>query len=144
MPILNYTTTVPVVRTIADIQKLLMRAKAKQIMTEYDDDGNATGMSFFVTVNDKPLIFKMPVDVTGVRQAMKNDPDCKNSYCRNEQYPRVAWRILKYWIEAQLAMVEANQATVPQVFLPYAVTNNSQTVYERLSGDGFKLLGCDK
>ena len=119
-----------------------MRAKAKQIMTEYDDDGNAIGLSFYVMTNEQPLIFKMPVDVEGVKLAMKNDPDCGNSYCKPEQYQRVAWRILKDWIEAQLALVEANQATVPQVFLPYAM-HGDKTVYERLSDNGFKLLGHD-
>ena len=56
---------------------------------------------------------------------------------------RTAWRITKDWVEAQMAIVETKMVTLPQVFLPYAVTQNGQTVYEKIlenGGDGLKLL----
>src|SRR5438067_7715783 len=34
---------------------------------------------------------------------------------------RVAWRIIHTWVKAQLALVEINMVTIPQVFLSYAV-----------------------
>ena len=59
-----------------------------------------------------------------------------------EQALRVAWRITKDWIEAQMAIVETHMVTMPQVFLPYVVTDNQQTVYERVieGKDGMKFL----
>jgi hypothetical protein len=38
-----------------------------------------------------------------------------------QQAARVAWRIIKDWIEAQLALVESNQAVMAEVFFPYAL-----------------------
>lgn len=43
---------------------------------------------------------------------------------------RVAWRIIKDWIEAQLAIVEAGMVDMAEVFLPYQLVNETQTMYE--------------
>ena len=43
---------------------------------------------------------------------------------------RVAWRITKNWVEAQMAFIEAKQAELSQVFLPYIVNRDNLTVYE--------------
>lgn len=48
MPLLNYTTKVPVTRTVGHIQGLLVEAGARSIIAEYDDVGNITGLSFAV------------------------------------------------------------------------------------------------
>jgi len=42
----------------------------------------------------------------------------------------VAWRIIKDWIEAQLAIVEAEMVEMAEVFLPYAVTKSNKTLYQ--------------
>ena len=48
-----------------------------------------------------------------------------------EQARRVAWRILKDWVAAQLAIVEAEQAQMAEVFLPYAVESQTgQTMFQ--------------
>ena len=52
-----------------------------------------------------------------------------NSKCNEQQAQKVAWRIIKDWVEAQMAIVEAQMADVAEVFLPYAVTN---TGYDEL------------
>ncbi len=52
----------------------------------------------------------------------------------------MAWRICKDWIEAQLAIVEAEMADMVEVFLPYAQTESGETVYEQLRGRGFPAL----
>jgi hypothetical protein len=44
---------------------------------------------------------------------------------------RTAWRIIKDWVQAQLALVEINMVTVPQVFLPYAIMQDGRTLWER-------------
>ena len=47
-----------------------------------------------------------------------------------EQAQRVAWRIVKDWLEAQLAIIETEMVTLDQVMLPYMQGDNGQTVYE--------------
>ena len=49
-----------------------------------------------------------------------------------DQARRVAWRIVRDWVEAQMAIVELEMAKVDQVFLPYARTPNGQTLYEHV------------
>jgi hypothetical protein len=44
----------------------------------------------------------------------------------------VAWRIVKDWTEAQLAMTECGLADTAQVFLPYAQDSTGTTIYENL------------
>jgi hypothetical protein len=39
-----------------------------------------------------------------------------------------------------MAIIQAGIATLPQVFLPYAVTSTGQTVYESVSQNGIKFL----
>ena len=58
-----------------------------------------------------------------------------------EQAERVAWRILKDWVEAQMALIDIEMARFEEVFLPYIQTNNGQTVYARLEEKQFLLGG---
>lgn len=140
MPILNYTTKVPVSNSTAEIQKILTKYGAKSIMLDYCDVGSLCAVSFKVIENGGPLYFKLPADVDGVTAALKRDKQYRN----DEHSARVAWRILKDWIEAQMALIDAKMAVLPQVFLPYAQTETGETVYERMKGSEFKLLGGPK
>jgi hypothetical protein len=53
----------------------------------------------------------------------------------NEHAINVAWRVIKDWVEAQLALIEANQVKIEQVFLPYAITAQGNTLYEQIASD---------
>lgn len=60
-----------------------------------------------------------------------------------QQAERVAWRIIKDWIEAQMAIIEAQLASMDEVFFPYMLDSAGQkTLYEAycerqlLIGDG--------
>lgn len=136
MPILNYTTKVPVVQTVADIHKILAKAGATAILNEYGRDGAIASISFRVQGDQGEIYFKLPADVAGVTAALKRDRE----YRDEEHSRRVAWRIVKDWIDAQMAIISAQMAELPQVFLPYAQTNNGQTVYERLKADNKYLM----
>ena len=60
-------------------------------------------------------------------------------YRSQEQALRVSWRIIKTWVEAQMAIVETKMVTLDQVFLPYVVTDSGQTLYDRLKAANFLL-----
>lgn len=105
-------------------------------MSEYDSAGNAKSMSFRISQNGVPIFFSLPADVDGVIRALKRD----KVYRDDEHARRVAWRILKDWIEAQMALIYAGMAELTQVFLPYAQTNTGETVYERMQQTEFKML----
>lgn len=136
MAILNYTTKVPVDRTLSEISKKLVKSGARGILTEYNDNGDADGVTFNL-VTDKGLVYyTLPANAAGVSKALSDD----GCYRDEAHARRVSWRILKDWIEAQLAIIEANMAALEQVFLPYAQTSNGETVYERISNEGLLLL----
>lgn len=59
----------------------------------------------------------------------------------DEQAIRVAWRVIHTWNKAQLALVEINMVTIPQIFLPYAIMRGGQTLAERIETDPGFLLG---
>lgn len=136
MPIKNFTTKVSVDQTINDIQKILAKAKASAILTEYGPDALPTALSFRVSVDGKDIHFRLPVKVSGVAAALKRD----RAWRDDAHARRVAWRIVKDWCDSQMALIDAGQADLAQVFLPYAQMNTGETLYEKLKGKGFLQL----
>jgi hypothetical protein len=71
---------------------------------------------------------------------MLREKPYKSSYGRHsrDQYTKntreraewISWRILKNWVEAQIALIESGQADPAQVFLPYVVERSGKTIYE--------------
>ena len=135
MPILNYTTKVPVSRTMAQISEILAKAGAEGILTNYENK-EPCGITFNANTPHGLVYFKLPANVQGVSKALSDD----NCYRDEAHASRVAWRILKDWIEAQMAIIEAGMAELSQVFLPYAQTSSGETVYELANKTGMKLL----
>ncbi len=135
MPLLNYTTKVSVFTTIGEIQQQLVKHGARKIMQEYDDQGRIISLLFTI---DTPLgsrCIRMPANVTAVqvvleRQKVRFDAD---------QAERVAWRIVKDWIEAQMAILESQMVQIDQIFLPYMVNKEGKTVYEAYLNEQLKL-----
>jgi hypothetical protein len=140
MAILNYTTSISTEKTAAEIQKKLAMAKAQAVLTEYDDDAVMSAMSFRIMTPHGMIFFRLPVNTQGVLKAMKNDNKVPNRLKTKEQAARVAWRILKDWVEAQLAIVDAEMADLTEVFLPYAQGHDGKTMYQALQEGGFKHL----
>lgn len=140
MPILNYTTSIDSEKTIAEITKILVKSGANKIVADYKD-GIPTGVTFCLMVDSNMVGFCLPANYEGVLMAMKKDPKVPQRACTKEQALRVSWRIVKDWVEAQMAIVEAKLADVAEVFLPYAITKSGNTLYQEIkSGDGMKLL----
>lgn len=141
MPLLNYTTSISADKTIGEIQKLLVKAGARAILANYRDDGTIDALSFQMPVeNGGQLVgFKLPCDPKPVLLILERDPKVPNRLKDRDQALRVAWRIVKDWVEAQLAIIETRMVKPEQVFLPYAVTPTGETVFERFESG--KLLG---
>lgn len=74
--------------------------------------------------------FKLPCNFEGVfktmlRERKVNKYQWERDPKNKEQARRIAWRIIKDWVAAQMALIEAEQASLAQVFLPYAVINQN-------------------
>jgi tRNA nucleotidyltransferase/poly(A) polymerase len=141
MPILNYTTTVSAEKSASEIQKMLAARKAQAVLCEYDDEGILTHISFRLMTAHGPIFFRLPANVQGVHKALQQDERVdRHQYRTCEHAARVAWRICKDWIEAQLAIVDAEMADMMEIFLPYAQTETGETLYEVMKSKGFKQL----
>ena len=144
MPLLNYTTQIDAFKTISEISQLLARAGASAVMHDYDDNGSIVALSFKIKLNDNEIAFRLPTDWRPVLQVLENDRAVTPKLKTKEQALRVAWRITLRWIEAQVAFIETMMVTTAQVFLPYAVTANGQSLYEYIGQNTNLLLGDGK
>jgi hypothetical protein len=139
MPLLNYTTEIDCEKTISEIQKCLVKHGANKIVTDYVD-GLPSAVTFCLTLNGNMVGFSLPANYSGVLKAMQNDKKVPRSKCTKEQAQRVAWRIVKTWVEAQMALTEAQLADVAEVFLPYAITKSGTTLYKEMQVNGKEIL----
>lgn len=138
MPILNYSTQIAAEKTVTEIQAMLAKAKAQAVMTEYTD-GVLVALSFRIQTAAGLMSFRLPSNVPRIYQVLVRQnvtPKLKT----HEQAARVAWRIVKDWLAAQLALVSAGLAELEQVFLPYAQDASGATLYETLKERGFAGL----
>lgn len=141
MPILNYTTSINVEKTTSEIQGKLAKAGAQAIMTEYDTEQVLCALSFRMLCNGIMVSFRLPAQIDKIYVLLQNDEKVPRKLKSREQAARVAWRIIKDWIEAQLAIVEAEQAEMVEVFLPYAQNpSTGSTLFQQLASDNFALL----
>ncbi len=138
MPILNYTTKIAPEKTVAEIQARLVKNGARQVNFDYNEDGELRALTFRMDF-DTPIYFSLTPSVEGVLEAMRKSGAPKN-LLNTAHACRVAWRIEKDWLEAQLAKIEAGLATPLQLLLPYAVAKDGSTFYQKVAGGGTKLL----
>lgn len=143
MAILNYTTTVDSFKTVSEIEYILMKHEAKSIMKNYDGE-SITGLSFLIETGVQQIPVRLPVKVDECLKVLKKEKrenprkQIKDTW---EQAERVAWRILKDWVEAQMALLDIEMVRFEEIFLPYIETKNGQTIYERLEEKQFLLEG---
>ena len=101
----------------------------------------ADNQNFFVSRRQRlfcgPLHgFRLEARPNGVKAVMAKE----RTKCDDEQAERIAWRNLKDWIAAQVALVETEQATMDELFFPKLVDRNEKTLYEVFQ-NGQLMLG---
>lgn len=147
MAIKNYTTDVPVNKTVSEIHLMLADHGAKRILFDYGADSKVTAISFTIETPTGEQAVRLPANVERVREVMrqqKNNPRNRNRSQiddSQDQAERVAWRIVKDWLAAQLAILETEMVDVQQVFLPYFLNRQGQTLYEVYSSGALMLEG---
>lgn len=143
MAILNYTTTIDAFKTVSEIEYILMKHKAKSIIKQYEGE-TITGLSFLIDTGFQQIPVRLPVKVEEclkVLQREKKASPRSSVKATREQAERVAWRILKDWIEAQMALLDIEMVRFEEIFLPYIETNTGKTVFERLEKQQFFIKG---
>lgn len=148
MALLNYTTKIDPDKTASEISKCLSMHGASAVMTEYDPvEGQVIALSFKVKMGEREIAFRLPSDWKPVLKVLEQQwNQRKIGGPRPDKYQavRVSWRIIKDWVEAQMALVETQMVTTAQVFLPYAVMRDGKTLSETVAANPQMLLGDGK
>lgn len=126
MPILNYTTTIAATKTVAEIQSILAKSGAEQVIIRYGKDREPTALVFEL----QGEMYMLPCRAEQVHNKLWRDRAVAARYKTIEQAQRVAWRILKDWVEAQTAIIATGMVDVQEVMLPYMLLRDDQTVYD--------------
>ena len=143
MALLDYSTKVPVSRTIAQIQAKLVEHGARAVMMEYGDDGRIKALAFNVKMPNGELPIRLPINTAStlrVLQRQAANREIPSGYAKDDQAYRVTWRNIFHWVLAQLALLETEMVKMEEIFLPYVITPGGQTIYQVMVGKGF-LLG---
>jgi hypothetical protein len=146
MGLLNYTTQVPASKTAAEIQDILRTHGATAVVLEYAA-AKTIGLSFEVIVEGKTLSFRLPVQPAPVAKILLGryktsawgSEELRRKQNALEQAERTAWRIVKDWIEAQMALIDVQMVKIDQVFLPYLTLQNGKQLYDVFRGTQFQL-----
>lgn len=126
MAIKNYTSSVDVYTSLGEIQGALAKHGARQIVVSYDGNGNPQGVLFTLEGSMGVRGFSLPAPVEGTmevfaKQKIKAD---------RSQAERTAWRNVRDWVLAQLALVESCGVEIEEVFFPYLTDKKGNTVYQ--------------
>lgn len=148
-PFKNYTTGIAVAKTVLEIEEVLARNKAVRIIKDYDTEGDISSLSFGIIVkiagNTQLMPVQLPANAEKVHQAilqMQRSGEIPNlsKYRTLDHARRVAWRNIKDWLLAQMALVRAEQTEIPQIFLPYVYNDKlDKTFYEMIEEGTVKL-----
>lgn len=145
--LLNYTTNVPVEKSILDIERLLMKVGARRIIKDASADGRITAFIFSLELESGTVLFRLPCEVERVASVLLKSykrPRHDTAKKIKLQAERVAWRILLDWIEAQTAMIMLEQTKPQQIFLPYAYDiRTGQTLFEKVEKSNFQFMLTD-
>jgi hypothetical protein len=130
MALLNYTTSVDASRTVAQIQDILRGHGAKSVLIEYDSEGLIESLSFCAITPRGEFAIRLPIDPEAVLKVLARN-NVSRKYQEKAQAVRIAWRIVKDWTEAQMALLETEMVDLEQIFLPYIGTKDGKTVYDK-------------
>ena len=139
MPIKNYTTGINFMKSIGEIQGCLVAHNARAIMINYGEDGIPESLSFSIETSHRQMGFRLPSNISGVLRAMEKQ-GLSARFTNRDHAARVAWRIVKDWVVAQMAILEAEMVSIEEIFLPYLLTDGDKTLYQVFLDKGFPKL----
>lgn len=145
MGLINYTTRVPHLRSVDQIVSMLRKANAHSVTQKWDGFGNVESIEFALTIEFGKLSFRLPANVAQVLITLKRQAEDgvipKRFSGDIDHARRVAWRIMREWIEVQMALIEVSRVKPDQAFLAYTINpQTGQTVYEMMIESKFERL----
>ncbi len=111
MPILNYTTSISAQKTVGEITSILASHRAKAVLMNYDNEGQIESLSFQIATPQGDMGIRLPVDPTAVLKVMARQ-GVTTKYLNRAHATRVAWRIIKNWVTAQMALLTTQMVSI--------------------------------
>lgn len=127
--------------TFDRIQKCLATHGAEKCMFDYDKSGRITALSFLIRVDGNLRAIKLPARLENVSRLMFHGLLSEISEEKQDQVYRTAWANIRDWIEAQMALIDIRMVKAEEVFLPYMVCKNGDTLFESFEKNKFLLPG---
>jgi hypothetical protein len=140
---LNYTTSVPADKSAMECIAILVKHGARNVGLSISEARVPDGLDFIVTTPWGPQQFSLPVNISGTEKALKQawrEHRIEPRFATPEQARRVAWRVIKDWLESQLALVEAGVADLPQVMLSFMKVGVDKTMYQAVVENQMQAL----
>jgi hypothetical protein len=140
----NYTSKVPVSRSIQHIEDCLIKRGAKNIMKMYDGQKRLESLCFIIAIDGKDMPFQLPAKVDNAEMILKAAVRRPNNGTLGRiriQAERTAWKLQSDWVDIQMSLIELNQVAIMQAFLAYVYfPAQKKTYFEMIKDGGYKLL----
>jgi hypothetical protein len=140
---LNWSTSVPADRTAMECIAILIKHGARNVGMSLGEDRVPDGLDFVVSTPWGLQQYSLPIYMSGTEKALKKawrEHRIEPRFATPEHARRVAWRVIKDWLESQLALVEAGVADLPQVMLSFMKVSVNQTMYEAVVENQMRAL----
>lgn len=135
MAIKNYTTKVDVYTSLGEIQGALAKHGATKIMVDYNE-GKPVAVCFAINTPSGPRGFSLPAAIDGTLRVFQQ----QKIKASREQAEMTAWRNVRDWVLAQMALIESCDVPMDEIFLPYLTDRSGTTLYQLYAG-GQLMLG---
>lgn len=139
----NYTSRVPPEQSVAEIEAILVQAGARGITKDYAQ-GEVVSITFLIETGELPVQIRLPANPPAVlavlRKKVRNLTAHKLKQLES-QAKRTAWRLMFDWVQVQLSLIEMHQAEIRQVFMPYIVNAQGESLYQFLKAKQLPALG---
>lgn len=126
------TTDVPARTSREQIMSLLIESGATNIALKYAEK-RVDGISFSLLTNLGNLCFALPLRIDPIFHLLQGERKRQVKQHANEdtaKAEKIAWRQLLRWLEAQMALIDLGMVEQAEVFMPYSVGQNGQTMFE--------------
>ena len=140
----NFSTSIPVEKTVMEIERMLGKFGASKIVKEFDSEGNPEVLTFMILTENGEIPIRLPLNYPKNLEVFKRQVDEKKlpkNYRENkEQAHKVGWRIIKDWLESQLTLISLEQVKIEEIFLPYIYNfNTGKTMFQAIEETGFQV-----
>lgn len=134
-PIKNYSSQAKIPDILEAIRRTLAEGGARRISFDYDEDGQASEITFALPIGEQLATFRLPARLDNVkpiliesyRTAGRSIP---SGDALEEQAYKTGWANIRDWLTGQIALIRTRMVKPQEVFFPYLLNEQGQTSFE--------------